>query len=87
MALYIILNETKSLKSRFFMAPSVPLRMTVHARSLRGVENDEAISSTQGDCFAAFAMIPLNGSLRGVPPSAGRRSNLKEERLLRYRSQ
>ena len=28
--------------------------------------NDEAISSTQGDCFTSFAMTPLNGSLRGV---------------------
>ena len=66
MALLVILNETKSLKSRFFMVTSVSLRMTVHARSLRGVENDEAISSTQGDCFTSFAMTPLNGSLRGV---------------------
>ena len=66
MALYIILNETKSLKIRFFMATSVPLRMTVHAASLRGAENDEAISSTQKDCFTSFAMTPLNWSLRGV---------------------
>ena len=56
MALYIILNETKSLKSRFFMAPSVPLRMTVHARSLRGVVMTKQSTAIQGDCFAALAM-------------------------------